>query len=59
MIQNHLDPEKQCKRAMYHELGHWLMGRNVGFDVRNITIEISNFGVYGNLEINPSPKKTR
>lgn len=56
MIHNHLDAEKQCKRAMYHELGHWLMGRNVGFDVGSITIEKSNFGVYGNSEINPSPK---
>lgn len=56
MIHNHLDTEKQCKRALYHELGHCLMGRIVGFDVGSIKIGISNVGVYGNSEINPSPK---
>ncbi|MEG3133077.1 hypothetical protein SC206_05820 [Rouxiella sp. T17] len=56
MIHNTLSTDKQCKRAIYHELGHWLMGRNVGFDVGKIIIGTSHVGVYGNSAINPSPK---
>lgn len=57
MVHNKLSPDKQFKRAIYHELGHWLMGRKVGFDVGSIRIGISNFGVYGNSDIKPIPKK--
>ena len=56
MIHNNLSIDKQYKRAIYHELGHWLMGRKVGFDVGSIIIGQSNFGVYGNSEVKPVPK---
>lgn len=56
MIHNHLSIDKQHKRAIYHELGHWLVGRKVGFDVGSILIGQSDFGVYGSSEINPFPK---
>ncbi|PRD15410.1 hypothetical protein [Pantoea coffeiphila] len=56
MIHNNLSIENQYKRAIYHELGHWLVGREVGFDVGNITIGESYFGVYGNSEVKPIPK---
>jgi len=56
MIHNNLSIDKQYKRAIYHELGHWLMGRKVGFDIGSIIIGQSNFGVYGNSEVKPVPK---
>lgn len=56
MIHNNLSTDDQCKRAIYHELGHWLMGRKVGFDVGSIRIGQSSFGVYGNSDVKPIPK---
>jgi hypothetical protein len=56
MIHNQLNNDKQCKRVIYHELGHWLMGRKVGYDVGSIKIGQSKIGVYGNSEVKPIPK---
>ncbi|UZX64335.1 hypothetical protein ND440_11780 [Yersinia ruckeri] len=56
MIHNNLSDTQQYRRAIYHELGHWLMGRHVGFDVGSIIIGKSNFGVFGNSEVKPIPK---
>lgn len=56
MIHNHLNIYQQSKRAIYHELGHWLMGRHVGFDVGNIIIGDSNSMVFGSSDIKPIPK---
>jgi len=56
MIHNNLSDIQQYRRAIYHELGHWLMGRHVGFDVGSIKIGKSNFGVFGNSEVKPIPR---
>lgn len=56
MIHNNLSETQQYRRAIYHELGHWLMGRHVGFDVGSIKVGRSNFGVFGNSEVHPIPK---
>ncbi|WP_159513899.1 MULTISPECIES: hypothetical protein [Enterobacter] len=53
-----LTPQQNIERVLFHELGHWIMSRHIGFDVGEIKLTTNNYTqVHGSSTVHPHPVK--
>lgn len=58
MLNTNLTRKEELERIAHHELGHWLMSKELGFPVGNIRVAHDNHGTpYGSSRVYPFPKK--